>query len=56
MLKKAGWVNDRTRGSHCQLVHPSKPGTVTVSGHENDDVHPKTLKSVLRQAGLEEGQ
>jgi predicted RNA binding protein YcfA (HicA-like mRNA interferase family) len=37
-----------------QLVHPTKPGTVTVSGHPSDDVHPKTLKSVLRQAGLEE--
>ena len=54
MLKKDGWEIDRRRGSHRQLVHPSKPGTVTVSGHENDDVQPKTLKSVLRQAGLED--
>lgn len=53
-LKKDGWQLDRTRGSHRQFVHPSKPGTVTVSGHLNDDIHPKTLKSVLRQAGLEE--
>jgi predicted RNA binding protein YcfA (HicA-like mRNA interferase family) len=53
-LKKDGWEMDRTRGSHRQLVHPDKPGTVTVSGHLIDDVHPKTLKSVLRQAGLEE--
>jgi predicted RNA binding protein YcfA (HicA-like mRNA interferase family) len=56
LLKKDGWEIDRTRGSHRQLVHPNKPGTVTVSGHLNDDVHPKTLKSVLRQAGLEEGR
>ncbi|MBI4569662.1 MAG: type II toxin-antitoxin system HicA family toxin [Planctomycetes bacterium] len=54
LLKKEGWEIVRTRGSHRQLHHPSKPGTVTVSGHLNDDVHPKTLKSVLRQAGLEE--
>jgi len=54
MLTKDGWEIDRTRGSHRQLVHPSKPGTVTVSGHPGDEVHPKTLKSVLRQAGLEE--
>jgi predicted RNA binding protein YcfA (HicA-like mRNA interferase family) len=53
LLKKDGWQIDRTRGSHRQLVHPNKPGTVTVSGHPADDVHPKTLKSVLRQAGLE---
>ena len=49
-----GWLIERTRGSHRQLRHPTKPGTVTVSGHLRDDVHPKTLKSVLRQAGLEE--
>ena len=54
MLKKEGWEIDRTRGSHRQLAHPTKPGIVTVSGHPNDDVHPKTLKSVLRQAGLED--
>jgi predicted RNA binding protein YcfA (HicA-like mRNA interferase family) len=54
LLTKDGWEIDRTRGSHRQLVHPTKAGTVTVSGHPSDDVHPKTLKSVLRQAGLEE--
>ena len=54
LLKKDGWEIDRTRGSHRQLVHPTKRGTVTVSGHLVDDVHPKTLKSVLRQAGLED--
>jgi predicted RNA binding protein YcfA (HicA-like mRNA interferase family) len=52
-LRKDGWLVDRTRGDHRQLVHPTKPGTVTVSGHPADDVHPKTLKSILRQAGLE---
>jgi predicted RNA binding protein YcfA (HicA-like mRNA interferase family) len=52
-LEKDGWTIDRTRGSHRQMQHPTKPGTVTVSGHMMDDVHPKTLKSVLRQAGLE---
>jgi predicted RNA binding protein YcfA (HicA-like mRNA interferase family) len=54
LLKEDGWLVDRTRGDHRQLRHPTKPGTVTVSGHPNDDVHPKTLKSVLRQAGLED--
>ena len=53
LLRKDGWEIDRTRGDHRQLVHPTKPGTVTVSGHPSDDVHPKTLKSALRQAGLE---
>ena len=53
-LREDGGEIDRTRGSHRQLVHTSKPGTVTVSGHPGDDIHPKTLKSVLRQAGLED--
>ncbi|MGO8691492.1 MAG: type II toxin-antitoxin system HicA family toxin [Thermoguttaceae bacterium] len=55
ILKNDGWVIQRTRGSHRQFHHPTKPGTVTVSGLPNDDVHPKTLKSVLRQAQLKEG-
>jgi predicted RNA binding protein YcfA (HicA-like mRNA interferase family) len=54
MLADDGWKIDRIRGSHRHLIHPTKPGTVTVSGHPSDDVHPKTLKTVLRQAGLEE--
>jgi len=53
-LRDDGWFVDRTRGDHRQLRHPTKPGTVTVSGHLRDDVHPKTLKTVLRQAGLED--
>lgn len=54
LLEKNDWYVDRTRGSHLQLRHPVKTGTVTVSGHPSDTVHPKTLKSVLRQAGLED--
>jgi predicted RNase H-like HicB family nuclease len=34
-------------GSHRQFKHSTKPGRVTVSGHPRDDVHPKTLKSIL---------
>ncbi|MEI6631898.1 MAG: type II toxin-antitoxin system HicA family toxin [bacterium] len=45
---------ERMPGSHRQLRHPTNPGTVTVSGHLGDDIHPQTLKSVLRHAGLEE--
>jgi predicted RNA binding protein YcfA (HicA-like mRNA interferase family) len=41
-----------TKGSHRQFKHPTKPGRSTVSGHPSDDLHPKTLKSTLTQAGL----
>lgn len=55
MLKRLiqdGWVQVRSKGSHRQLHHPTKPGTVTVSGHPSDDIHPDTLKSILQQSGL----
>lgn len=53
MLKQDGWteVDGRTKGSHIQLKHPTKPGKVTVSSH-GGDIPPGTLNSILRQAGL----
>jgi len=51
-LERDGWTVVRTRGSHRQLKHPDKAGTVTVSGHPGDDVHPKALASIRRQAQL----
>jgi len=42
----------RTRGSHRQLRHPTKPGLVTIAGSGNDDLAPRTLRSILKQAGL----
>jgi predicted RNA binding protein YcfA (HicA-like mRNA interferase family) len=50
--KADGWFLVTTEGSHRQFKHSTKPGRVTVSGHSRDDVHPKTLKSMLSQAGL----
>ncbi|HEY7785363.1 MAG TPA: type II toxin-antitoxin system HicA family toxin [Pyrinomonadaceae bacterium] len=52
LLKRDGWYVSTTVGSHRQLKHPNKRGRVTVAGHTADDVHPKTLKSILTQAGL----
>jgi predicted RNA binding protein YcfA (HicA-like mRNA interferase family) len=52
LVEADGWYLVRTRGDHRQYKHPTKPGRVTVSGHRNDDVHPKTLNSILTQAGL----
>jgi predicted RNA binding protein YcfA (HicA-like mRNA interferase family) len=52
LLEKDGWYLARTRGSHRQFKHPSKPGAVTVSGKPNVDVPPGTLNSILKQAGL----
>lgn len=40
------------RGSHRQLRHPERPGTVTVSGKPGAEIPPGTLSSIRKQAGL----
>lgn len=52
LIEKDGWRLVVTEGSHRQYKHPTKSGRVTVAGHLREDVHPKTLKSILAQAGL----
>lgn len=54
LLADDGWILARTRGSHQQFKHPSKPGLVTVAGSGNDDLAPGTLNSILKQAGLKD--
>lgn len=51
-LEKDGWQLVRTRGSHRQFRHASKPGTVTVAGKLSVDVPIGTLGSIWKQAGL----
>ena len=52
LIRSEGWVLVRTRGSHRHFKHPTKPGKVTVAGAPSDDLHPKTLNTILMQAGL----
>jgi predicted RNA binding protein YcfA (HicA-like mRNA interferase family) len=52
LIEADGWRLVRQKGSDRQYSHPAKPGTVTVAGHGRDELHPKTLASILRQAGL----
>ena len=52
LLEDDGWRLARTRGSHRQYKHPSKPGLVTVAGKASIDVPPGTLNSIFKQAGL----
>lgn len=53
-LEGDGWAIVRTKGSHRQLKHPTKSGTVTVSGKPSIDVPIGTLKSIWKQAQIEE--
>ncbi|MGH8195822.1 MAG: type II toxin-antitoxin system HicA family toxin [Woeseiaceae bacterium] len=52
ILKEDGWIMKKTKGSHRQFRHPSKPGTVTVAGKPSLDLPPATLSSILKQAGI----
>ncbi|NPV81430.1 MAG: type II toxin-antitoxin system HicA family toxin [Firmicutes bacterium] len=53
ILRKDGWVEKNQRGSHVQLIHPTKPGKVTVP-HPKKDLDPRTVRTIFRQAGLNE--
>lgn len=52
LLEEDGWQLNRTRGSHRQFKHPTKPGTVTVAGKEGLDIPPGTLHAILKQASV----
>jgi len=53
-LQEDGWYVVRQRGSHRILKHPVKKGIVVVAGHPSKELAAGTLKSIWRQAGLEE--
>jgi len=49
-----GWYEARQRGSHRVFKHPQKSGIVVVPGHFSDDIAIGTLKSIWKQAQLED--
>lgn len=51
ILKADGWIKKAQKGSHLQMVHPTKSGKVTIPIHKND-LDFKTYQSILKQAGL----
>jgi predicted RNA binding protein YcfA (HicA-like mRNA interferase family) len=53
-LTDDGWILAKTKGSHRQFKHPTKPGRVTVAGKPSHTIPAGTLASIFRQAGWEE--
>jgi predicted RNA binding protein YcfA (HicA-like mRNA interferase family) len=51
-IEEDGWKYMYSTGSHRHFKHPVKPGKVTIPGHPSDTVHPRTLQSILKQAGM----
>ena len=51
LIKKNGWYLKNSNSSHMQYIHDDKPGKITIPNHPGD-LDPKTVRSVLRSAGL----
>ena len=51
LLEADGWVLKRTKGSHCQFKHPTRPGVVTVP-HPKKDLPLGTIKSIEKVSGV----
>lgn len=54
ILEQDGWYQARMRGSHRVLKHPDKSGIVVVPVSLSDEVATGTLKSIWKQAQLED--
>ena len=50
-LQAAGWVLDRTKGSHHTFRHPLRNHAVTVA-HPKKDLGIGLIKAIRKQAGL----
>ncbi len=50
-LEKAGWVQDRVRGSHHVFKHPERGGIVVVP-HPKKDLGLGLIAAIRKQAGL----
>lgn len=51
ILREDGWFEKEQKGSHLQMIHPTKIGKVTVPVH-GGDIPKGTLNAILKQAGL----
>lgn len=52
ILEADGWFLARTKGSHRQFKHPTKPGTVTLAGKPSTDIPTGTERNIRKQAGI----
>jgi predicted RNA binding protein YcfA (HicA-like mRNA interferase family) len=54
LLERDGWFLVRSKGSHQIFAHKTKKGLIVVALHAGMDIPIGTLRSILKQAGLEE--
>jgi predicted RNA binding protein YcfA (HicA-like mRNA interferase family) len=51
-LKRAGFVEDRQRGSHLVLIHPEKKVRTVVPVHPGRSIKEPLLRAIVRDASL----
>lgn len=51
-LKRAGFVEDRQKGSHCIFIHPGTKARTVVPVHSGRSLKGPLLRAILRDANL----
>ncbi|HBL39532.1 TPA: hypothetical protein DDZ10_02565 [Candidatus Uhrbacteria bacterium] len=51
-LEKAGFVQDRQKGSHVVMRHPTKKCQTVVPIHSGEEIHKSLLMDIIKQAEL----
>ena len=51
-LKRAGFVEDRQKGSHLILIHPGKKVRTVVPVHSGRTIKEPLLRAIVRDANL----
>jgi predicted RNA binding protein YcfA (HicA-like mRNA interferase family) len=51
-LKRAGFIEDRQKGSHLVLIHPETKARTVVSVHSGRTIKESLLRSIIRDASL----
>jgi predicted RNA binding protein YcfA (HicA-like mRNA interferase family) len=51
-LKRAGFVEDRQRGSHLILIHPDTHARTVVPVHSGQTIKAPLLRAIVRDANL----
>lgn len=51
-LERAGFVQDRQKGSHIVMRHPKRKCQTVVPIHAGEDIHKSLLLDIIKQAEL----
>ena len=51
-LKRAGFVEDRRKGSHLILIHPGRKARTVIPIHSGQTIKEPLLRAIIRDANL----